>query len=912
MLVGRGRETAVVDLALADARDGRGAALLFAGEPGVGKSTVLDYARERADGFLVLTTTGIEFESELAFGGLHKLLLPVLGRLDDIPAPQAAGLRAAFALSEDAVPDRFRISLGTLTLLSAAAEAQPVLCIVDDIQWLDDGSAAALFFAARRLEAEPIVIVFAARDDPSRPFQAPGIRTTRVERLAEKDARLVVTADLGADAPAEVVEWVLDRADGNPLALAELPRTLTDAQRRGAEPVGDAAGSVTSVERVYLDRLAGLPPSLQHLLVVVASEESGDRSTIAQAAARLGLHLDELGLAEKRGLIAIDGDAVRFRHPLVRSAVYRNATFKEREGAHSVLADVFGESGDADRRAWHRAMATSGVDDDVASELEATADRAQRRAGYAGASAALERAAELSTNPADRVRRLVGATRTAWQAGKRERALSLLSSVEDVVTDAALLAECKHVRGLVDISCGSLVDAGASLLTGGRLVAASDPHKALEMFLDAALAAGRAGNVELMITAGHEASSVVATDETDVLRRDLLVDVGGFSVCAPGTGADAARDVVARAAGSPDFRVLAWGAFGAAILGSDTTQTALQVARTATRQFGAVPPLILQLETEVVAYHLAGRYVLEAEAREGLRLAEEAGYTNAATAFVAFLAVVESLRGNDEACRAHAARVTAESASSGMAMANSIAQWAVAVLDLSRGSPERTLTRLDTLRSASVGEAHPLFVLMTVPDLVEAYVQAGRTAEAADAYAPLHSYAVADAPRWALAMAARCRALLAEGDDAAREYEAALGHLATLNRRFDRARVEHLYGSHLRRQRRRADARDHLRAAIDGYEQLGAEVWAERARVELRATGETARKRDPSTATQLTPQELQIARLVGAGNSNKDVATQLFLSPRTVEYHLAKVFTKLGITSRADLIRQRDSLEPVG
>jgi DNA-binding CsgD family transcriptional regulator len=912
MLVGRGRETAAVDSALTAARAGRGGALLFTGEPGVGKSTVLDYARESADGFLVLDTTGIEFESELAFGGLHKLLLPVLGLLDAIPAPQAAGLRAAFALSDDAVVDRFRISLGTLTLLSAAAESQPVLCIVDDIQWLDDGSAAALFFAARRLEAEALAIVFAARDDPTRPFQAPGVQTLRVGPLVENDARAVAVESLGPDAPPDVVEWVLDRANGNPLALAELPQTLTDAQRAGTEPVGDTAGAVTSVERVYLDRLAGLPTTLQHLLLVVASEESGDRATIAHAAGRLGLQLDELGLAEKRGLVAVDGDTVRFRHPLVRSAVYRNATFKEREGAHAVLAEVFGESGDPDRRAWHRAMATPGPDDDVASELEATADRAQRRAGYAGASAALERAAELSTDPADRVRRLVAATRTAWQAGKRDRALNLLTAVEDVVTEPALLAECKHIRGLVDISCGSLVDAGASLLSGGRLVSASDPRKALEMFLDTALAAGRAGHVELMITAGREASAVTATDETDGLRRDLLVDVGGFSVCAPGTTADAVRGVVGRAAGSPDFRVLAWAAFGAAILGSDATHTALQVARTATRQFGAVPPLILQLETEVVAYHLAGRYVLEAEAREGLRLAEEAGYTNAATAFVAFLAVVESLRGNDDACRSYAARVTAESASSGMAMANSIAQWAVALLDLSRGSPERALTRLDTLRGGSVGEAHPLFVLMTVPDLVEAYVQAGRAAEAADTYAPLHSYAAADAPPWALAMAARCRALLADAEDAERGYEEALGHLATLNRRFDRARVEHLYGSHLRRQRRRADARDHLRAAIEGYEQLGAEVWAERARVELRATGETARKRDPSTATQLTPQELQIARLVGAGNSNKDVATQLFLSPRTVEYHLAKVFTKLGITSRADLIGLGESLEPVG
>jgi DNA-binding CsgD family transcriptional regulator len=913
MLVGRQAERAALAAVLRGARSGRGGALVLRGEAGVGKSALLEHARAAADGCEVLHAVGIESEAELAFAGLHQLLHPVLDRTPSLPAPQAAAMRAAFGLSDETVAERFRISLAALGLLAAAAEERPVLCIVDDAQWLDEASAAALLFAARRLEAEHVAILFAARDDAQHPFEAAGIPDVRVWPLAERAARELVVGRLGEQAATEAVDWVVAHAAGNPLALIELPTALSAEQMTGRAPLGDVLPPATSVEQTYLDRIARLPSAVQEWLLVVAAEQTGDRATIGRAGELLGLHSQELAAAEASRLVQVTPDRVVFGHPLMRSAVYRGAPFTQREAAHRALADVLSNPADADRRAWHRAAAASGPDDDVADELEETASRARQRAGYSGAATALERAASLSSDGSTRARRLVQAARAAWQAGRPERVRTLLTLAEPYIDDVALRAERDHLHGLVELGCGALLDAGAILIEGADAVAAHEPRKALEMLLDAGSVAGRSGNFARMAEAGQRAAALVATDdEKAAVLSDLLVGVGGLI---EGRTADEVPRIVsalARADRYDDPRVLSWAAVGAATIGDEAGEARL-LARAASvaRASGSVDTLVLILETSTSSAHVAGRYSIAGEAEEGLRLAGEVGLTNPATAFRGMLCWVAALAGQDETCLSYAAEVEAV-AENGMANSTSIAQWAVALLDLSRGRPEQTITRLTALRAAPPGAVHPFFVLMSTPELVEALLQTGRAGEAAEAFEPLAGFARPGAPIWALGYAARCRAMLAEGDAAHRCFIEALELYATVNRPFDTARTQLSFGGFLRRQRRRGDAREHLRQAVDTFERLGAEPWAERAHVELRATGETARKRDPSTVSQLTPQETQIARLVGEGLSNKDVAAQLFLSPRTVEYHLAKVFAKLDITSRAELIRRRASLEPVG
>jgi DNA-binding CsgD family transcriptional regulator len=910
MLVGREAEFAALDRLLGQAEAGHGDALVLRGEAGVGKSALLEYARAAAEGFRVLRAVGIESEAELAFAGLHQLVGPVLERAESLPPPQAAALRAAFGLSDETVAERFRISLGVLGLLAAAAEERPVLCIVDDAQWLDEASASALLFAARRLGDERIGVLFAARDGVARPFVAPGVAELHVSALRAADARALASQRLGADVADAAVEWVLANASGNPLALIELPQALTADQRQGREPLSGVLPPATSVERAYVERVAALPGAVQEWLLVVAAEETGDRATIQAAAALLGLKEHDLGTAEATGLVSVAADRISFRHPLVRSAVYRGAPFVQREGAHQALAEALSQPADADRRAWHRAMASSGPNDEVAAELEATADRAQRRAGFAGAASAFERAARLSTDGEDRSRRTVSAALAAWQGGQRERATALLRTISHVA-DPMLRARRDHIFGLIELSCGSQRVAGAALLAAADVVAGHSPDMAMEILLDAGVAGGRSGDPAIIAAAASRAAALPRPSQVDDVIRDLLISVGSLTIGLSPEHVPILRSSLAALQGDASPRVLGYAALGAAAIGAEGADATLARTVTAAREAAIVPALVLILDAMVLAAHMSGRYSLDAESEEGLRLARETGLTTAETSFIAFLGWAAALRGDDETCVRNA-EVVAAQVGNGMAIANTIAQWAVAVLDLSRGDAGRAATRLLALRAAGPGEGHPLLVLMASADLAEACAQAGRPAEAAEAVGALATFAQPDAPVWAHALAARCRAVLADPADAAPAYGEALELLATVNRPFDMARTQLAYGSFLRRQRRRADAREQLRAAVERFERLGAEQWAERASVELRATGETARRRDPSTLTQLTPQETQIARLVGEGNSNKDVAAQLFLSPRTVEYHLAKVFAKLGITSRAELIRQRAELVPVG
>jgi DNA-binding CsgD family transcriptional regulator len=902
-LVGRAAETAAIGRLLTQAREGRSGVLLLRGEAGVGKSALLEHAADEAEGFTVLRGSGVEGESELAYAALHQILRPVVDRIDHLPGPQADALRAAFALTNDTVEERFRVSLGVLGLLSEAAENGPVLCLVDDVQWLDRASSDALLFAARRLEAEAVAMLFAARDDSNLRFDARGLSELRLSALTVADARRVLLDLVGPRPGPGIAEWVLENANGNPLALMELPRNMTADQLSGKSAL--VALPATSVEQVYLERVERLPDETRRLLVLAACEETGSRATVERAAAELGLDMSALSAAEADGLVLVDSEGLRFRHPLVRSAIYRAARFTERESAHRALASASAAEGNEDRAVWHLAAATVGADESVAQALEATAERARVRSGHTAAASALERAAALSPDSEARGRRHLAAAGAAWAAGQPERALTSIDRAVPDVTDLEPQMEAEGLRGVIEWRCGSPPEACSTLLRAARRLAETTPNRALHMLADAAVAGWDAGAQDRLV----EIARAVASLRLDPVHEDAtLSEVLLVSVSA--TEAPRRRDTmplltaVSRSQGWTDARLLIWAAIAAELAGEHELEVSLlDRAASQARTSGAVDTLTVVLESMAVQGFLAGDFNVAAEATEGLRLAQEAGLLNAANLHRSVLAWLAAVQGREEECRALSGAVIEEAGLRGHAIACSIAEWAAALLELGQGHQEEAARRLGRLAGAAPGYAHPFYVLSSAPDLVEAYVRTGRPDAARAAYAPLERFAGSDGPAWAGALAARCRALLADDSTAEAEFVAALRIHDMNGNPFDRARTRLLYGEWLRRERRRTDAREQLRSALSGFETLRADPWAERARVELRATGETAQRRDPTSLEDLTPQELQIARLVAEGSSNREVAAHLFLSPRTVEYHLHKVFTKLGIASRAELIR---------
>jgi len=658
--------------------------------------------------------------------------------------------------------------------------------------------------------------------------------------------------------------------------------------------------------RLFLDQVRRLPKETQHLLTIVACDDTGSLEAVLRAAERSGIGADALAPAEEAGLVAILDARIEPRHPLVRSAVHEGATLSERRAAHLALAEVV----EFDQRAWHRAAAALGPDDEVAAELERTAERARRRGGCSVAAGALQRAAQLSTTQAEEGRRLVAAARAAWDAAEPARALAMLDRAAPLVDDGWLLAEMSHVRGQIGWRCGDMITASAFLLEGAQHVAPFDARKALEMLFDAGMAARDIGDFGRLAEACRRVAALPASDDPDdVFLADLLATVGGMTVGRSSDEASQVPDLVSRARGYEQPRWLMWAAVGAQATGdTDAAMELLQRAGVIARRNGDVDNLIFSLVGQTIGTLLVGKRGARAESNEGLSLAREAGLTNAVSLLLAALAWGAAVEGDAEACRAHAAEACTSAQAHGFAMANSIAEWGMGMLDLALGRPEDAATRLSALGVPQVGVNHPFVAVGSAGDLIEAAIRSGRLDLADGAQAKVEAFAGADAPAWAGALLARCRAMRATGEEAEQAYGEALRLHGDGARPLDWARTELLFGEFLRRERRRVEAREHLRAALERFERLGATPWAERARAELRASGETARKRDPSTLLQLTPQELQVARFVAEGLSNKEVAAQLFLSPRTVDAHLRNVFSKLGITSRTQLARL--DLEP--
>ena len=904
MLYGRRAECDALERLLADARRSRSGVLVVRGEAGAGKSALLDHAAGLAGGMVVLRAAGVQSEAELPFAALHQLLRPVLGLADRLPGPQAAALGAAIGLRPPEATDRFLVSVGVLSLLAEAAEERPVLCLVDEAQWLDRSSAEALTFAARRLEAEGVVCLFAARDGDPRDFPAPGLPELRLEGL-DPEAAAALLAGAGLELPAEVVDRLVERTGGNPLALLELPGSLAPDQLAGRAALQDVLPLTTRLERTFGERVRGLPEEARTLLLVAAAETTGDPAVVLRAGARLGVEAAALDQAESAGLVRTGDGRLAFRHPLVRSAAYRTATLAARQAAHRALAEVLGGEDAADQRAWHLATATVGPDEAAAAGLEQSADRARRRGGHAAAASALERSAELTGDDRERGRRLAAAATAAWLAGQAGRAAALLDRAEPLATDLGTQAAVAHLRGSIEASRGNALDAAAMLVAGSELAATVDPSQALQMLVEASEIASYAGDVTPTAELGRRAAALPVADKAGEFLSDLLQGMGRVAEGDGAAGASLLRRAIALAGSLEQPRLLLWAGVASFFVGETVAGDALYARAVArARREGAVGLLPRALEYQAPVELAAGRLgAAVASSTEGLRLARDTGDDTSACRHLATLAHAAALRGDEDACRGHAAEALDRAAARGLGLPATLAGYALGLLDLGLGRPAEALARLQRLLAAGPGAGSPFFAVYTVPDLVEAAVRSGQPEAAAAPLAAFEQLATMAAAPEQLAQLARCRGLLGPDEEAAAHFEEALALHDGQGRPFDLARTQLAYGEALRRARRRGEARTHLRGALEVFQRLGAAPWAERAGTELRATGERARRRDPSTLSQLTPQELQIVRLVGEGATNREIGAQLFLSRRTIDYHLRNVFVKLGVSSRAEVIR---------
>lgn len=903
MLYGREEELGLVNGLLEDARVSRSGALVIRGDPGIGKSALLDYAREHATDMTVLAARGVESESQLPFAGLHQLLGPALDLIDRLPGPQAHALQGALGLSEPSSESRFLISAACLTLLAELAEERPVVCLVDDAQWVDTPSADALLFVSRRLGAEGIVMLFAAREGEVERFEARDLRSLQLRGIDPGHAAQMIRSRSTGIA-AHIEEVLIGRAGGNALALVELPAALSQDQLAGRAPLPDTLPLTPDVECLFLDRVRRLPADTQRMLTLIAADTGGLLAPVFRAAVAHGIDPEALDAAEVAGLVSVRGPTLELRHPLVRSAISQASTSRERRAAHLALADALTSPHESDMRAWHRAAAALGPDAELADDLERTADVALRRGGHGAAASALERAAALTPERTLSAQRLLAAAGAAWHAGQPSRATALLDQARPDLREPLLKVELGHLAGVIQFRCGSVLEARGTLMTAASDAATISPRLALEILFDAGLSAMEAGDYGLVAETGRRAAGLPRQSDPEVeFLADLIVSIGSLCEGKTAVQVPLVLDVVARADSYDDPRWLISAAACAGLSGMEEREAEILARATAAaRASGAVDLLTFVLVTFAVNGVAAGRFTAVAEATEGLTLAREAALSNAASIHLAATSWYAALTGDDQACLAGAAEVTRAAHSTGEALANAIAEWALALRDLSAGRVDDTRTRLLALHASPLGTGHPLVTLMSTPDLIEASIRAGRPEEAEAAYPILGGFAAPGAPPWAVALAGRCRALMApEPATSEAEYDAALIAHAQGVRPFDLARTRLLLGEHLRRARRRIDARQHLRGALDTFEFLGATPWAERARTELRASGETARKREPGTILRLSPQELQVARFVAGGYSNKAVAAQLMLSPRTIDAHLRSVFTKLEITSRMDL-----------
>ena len=901
MLLGRRNECAVLDGLLEAVRSGRSDALVVRGEAGAGKTALLDYAIESASDLSVFRAVGVESEMELAFGALHQLCAPLLDRLERLPRPQRDALATTFGLSAGAVPDRFLVGLAVLTLLSEVAEERPVLCVIDDAQWLDRASALALSFVARRLLAESLVLLISARE-PGEELR--GLPELVVEGLRDSDARELLRSVISGPLDERVAEQVVAETHGNPLALLELPRGLTQAQLAGGFGLLGALSLEGRIEQSFLQRLQALPEDSQQLLLVAAAEPAGDLTLVWRAANRLSITGTASGPAESAGLLEV-GARVRFRHPLVRSAIYRAATTEQRRVVHRALAEATDAEVDPDRRAWHLAEATAGPDEDVAAELERAADRAQARGGLSAAAAFLERAAVLTVEPSRRAERALAAAQATHLAGAPDAALRLLAAAAHEALDELGKARANLLRAQIAFALQRDSDAPRMLLRAAERLEPLDLILARETHLDVLSATvflggfGGRGRVLEMAQAALAAPRHESQRPSDLLLDGLATRfTQGYAAAAP-TLREAISAYPTEGAATEETLRWMWLAGQAAVDLWEDQVWGLVATRylELARQAGALAVLPFALNLR------SGWHTFAGELATAASLADEAQTVGEATGsrFPPYARLMlAAWQGKEAEAIALIDATRQEVSARGEAYALDFANWASAVLYNGLGRPEEARPAAER---ASEHLGNPVIASWGLVELISAALESGRSELAADALDRLSGITRVSATDWARGIEVRSRALLSEGDLAESLYREAIERLGRTHVRTELARAHVFYGEWLRKEGRRADAREQLRTAHEMFTRMGAEAFAGRAGRELLATGERARKRTVETREDLTAQEAQIARLARDGLSNPDIGGRLFISPRTVEYHLHKVFTKLGISSRNELDR---------
>jgi DNA-binding CsgD family transcriptional regulator len=899
-LTDRRHERGVLDGLVAAVRAGESRVLVLRGDAGTGKTALLNHLTDRVPGCQVVRVAGVQSEMELAFAGLHLLCAPLLDRLGRLPLPQREALRTAFGLSVGPPPDRFLVGLAVLSLLAEVSGKRPLICVIDDEQWLDRASAQALGFAARRLAADPVGLVFAARVPGP---ELAGLPELELGGLDESDARALLESVLAGPLDARVRDLIVAEAEGNPLALLELPRGLSPAELAGGFGLPGAVPLTGRIEGSFGRQLEALPDQTRRLVLLLAADPSGDASLAWRAAERLGIPPHAATPAVDAGLVEF-GSRVRFRHPLVRSAAYRSASFPARREVHAALAAVTDVQADPDRRAWHRAQAADGPDEEVAAELERSAGRAQARGGLAAAAAFLERSVTLTADPPRRAARAVAAARASLQAGAFAKARELLAIAAAGPLDELASAGVDLLSGQIAFASGLGSDAPPLLLKAAKRLEPLSIDLARETYLNAwiaAMFAGRRAGAGDLAEVSRAARALPPAAGPPRLADLLLDGLALLLTDGPAAAAPALRRA-ARTFASGDISAdedLQWGWLAQAaaiVLWDEDGWHAIAAQQTQlARDVGALDQLPIDLASEAATVIRSGNFAA------GSSLIAEADVVSEATGirYPPFAALwLACLSGAEADATALIESTIADGAAGGQGHAVSFAQCMAAILYNSLGRYTEALT------SARQALEDPLYVSMwALPELIEAAVRSGNHQSASGALQRLAETARAGDTDSGLGIEARSRALVSDGEAAESLYREAIDRLGRSRLRPELARAHLLYGEWLRHTGRRADARTQLRTAHEMLSTMGAAGFAERARRQLQAAGETVHNRAADTRTQLTAQEASIARLAREGLTNTEIGAQLFLSARTVEWHLGNVFSKLGISSRRQLRR---------
>lgn len=889
MLVGRDRECARLDRVLCGARGGEAKVLVLLGEPGIGKTSLLDYVAGRASDMTVVRAVGLESEAELQFSALFDVCRPLLARLDELADRQRDALQNAIGTGSGAPADRFSVGAATLSLLAAAAEDAPLLVLLDDVHWVDAASTDALVFAGRRLAAERVAMVVAVRTDEADVFSTGAFETLNLGGVDDEAAAALVEAHAGANVSPDVARRVCRATRGSPLALVELAGLLTSRQLQGLEPIADPVPVGATVQRKFAERADGLPERARAALLVAALSSSPRLEPVVEALRLLELDPEALDAAQDAELVNVDSGRIAFRHPLVRSAVVETAASSARRRAHRALAQAL-EDRSPDERAWHLAAAALGPDEQAAAELAKAGARMRARSGWASAALALERSARLTPDRATREARLLDAAESAWVAGRIEPTLALTDELLENEGTNRARAVC--LRSQIELHCGDVGRALGHLLEGAGLLEREEPALAAALLADAVEAAELLGEPDHGVKAALRAASLMTDDGQEGFITELAL---GQALRLAGRAVEArphlerallALSTQAELQGS--MRACTRGARAAGWLarvpeGLHLVRGAVELAR----DQGAFGPLAHALEVTAGLGAQAGQWrEAYGHASEGLELARAVRCAWAHTRCLEHLAWLDAVQGDEDRCRAHAAQATQAAGDAGFRSERAGA--ALVLLELGLGRAQEAARRYEAT-------GHSNLHTSSTGDLVEALVRSGRTDDAETAQKRLRA---GDAD----AVAARCAGLLA-GDDGFEAPFADALDLHPAHDAFGLARTRLCFGERLRRAGRRLDARVQLRCAHEELDRLGARPWAERAAAELRATGERLGRRKAQHGDELTPQELQVALQAAEGKTNKEIGAALFLSPKTVDFHLHRVFRKLDVRSRGDLIR---------